>query len=109
MHNSKRQIALSSILAMLLYLVPNMVQDVHRVFGHHHNPAPTIALSGIQLHNHHVKCPVCVFEFNFVDQVENSVFKPDLRTLPFLFASKQTDQVHKITFSYYNLRGPPEA
>jgi len=108
MQNSKRQIALISVLALLLYLVPNLVQDVHRVLGHHEYRNNSSFKDGKQLSNHYDKCAVCVFEFNVVDQLDNTIYVPYLKTETFLFTSLQEDQVQKNTFHYYNLRGPPK-
>jgi hypothetical protein len=107
MQISKRQIAFLSVFAMLLYLVPNLVQDLHRVWGHPDFQAVNTAQNGIQFHQQSEKCPVCVFEFNVVDRLENTVFIPSLKTESFLFNPKQQDQIPNNTFDYNNLRGPP--
>lgn len=108
MQNPKRQIAFLSVLALLLYLVPNMVQDIHRIWGHHEHPLELLPQTGKQFQKQSEVCQVCVFEFNVVDQLESSIYTHSLTTEPFLFASKQEDQVQKNTFHYYNLRGPPK-
>jgi hypothetical protein len=108
MQNSKRQIALSSFLVMLLYLVPNMVQDIHRIGGHQIHFGESHQQPGIQLYSQQEECPVCVFEFNVVDQLKNTVYIPYLRTESFVFTSNREDQFQKITFQYHNLRGPPK-
>jgi len=106
---SERRIALLPIFALLLYLAPNLIQNVHRVIGH---PEPQVRCdlrSGIQVLNHKEKCPVCVFEFIVIDHIENAIYIPSPKIESFLFCSKQEDQLQKITFHYYNLRGPPIA
>jgi hypothetical protein len=105
---SKRRIAFLPFFAMLLYLVPNLVQDLHRVWGHPDFQAANIAQSGMQFHHKADNCPVCVFEFNVVDRFENTVYIPSLKTESFLFSPKQQDQIPNNTFDYYNLRGPPK-
>lgn len=105
----KRRIAFLPVVAVLLYFVPNLVQDIHRVLGHPDFLVKSTSQSGIQLYSQSDKCPVCVFEFNVVDQLENTVYIPSLNIESFLFTPKQEDQIQNTTFDYYNLRGPPEA
>ena len=108
MHIPIRRIAFLPVVAVLLFLVPNLVQDLHRVLGHPYFHAEGIAQSGIQLQCKADICPACVFEFNVVDQSENTVYIPSLKTESFLFNPKQDDQIQNNTFEYYNLRGPPK-
>ena len=109
MQNSKHLIVLSSLMALLLYLGPNMVQDVHRVFGHHDHPVSFQAHSTNQFQNHGEKCPICFFEFNVVDELTTFVYIPVIRVAVSLFAYEYDNQIQNITFHYYNLRAPPEA
>jgi hypothetical protein len=108
MRISNRRTSFLPLFALFLYLVPNLVQDLHRVWGHPEFQVGDIAQNGIQIHCLTDKCPVCVFEFNVVDQLEYFNYTAYLKTEYFLFTSKQGDQIQKITFHYYNLRGPPE-
>ncbi len=107
MQNSKQRIAFLPVIAMLLYLVPNLIQDIHRVWGHPESQFGNSVQSGIQMHCQADKCPVCVFEFNVIDQLENTVYISFLRTEPIILSTKQEDQFYVNTFHYYNLRGPP--
>jgi hypothetical protein len=109
MPNSNRQLALSSLLAVLLYLMPNLVQDIHRVFGKHEYHVETISQTGNQIHIQYEKCSICVFEFNVADDIVNPVFLPLQNTVPFLLSSKQENQIQNKAFYYYNLRAPPQA
>lgn len=109
MNNSKRQIALSSVLAMLLYLVPNLVQDIHRIWGHEEHQFKIHNLSGHQFVSQSEKCPVCIFEFNVTEDIQHFVFVPLLQSNAVLFIEKQQNQTQKKTFCYYNLRAPPQA
>jgi hypothetical protein len=109
MQDSKRSIALSAVFAALIYFVPNLVQDFHLAFGNHEVQQQLFNQTGLQFQNQSSKCPVCIFEFYFVDQLKNTIYNPFLKSEPFLFTSKQKDQIQNATFHYYNLRAPPSA
>lgn len=109
MQLSKRQFALSAVLAMLLYLVPNLVQDIHRIWGHQDHQHNFSSADGIQLHNHYEKCAVCVFEFNLVEEFSAFVYVPVLQTVISLFVESSEQQFQNEAFHYYNLRAPPQA
>ena len=109
MPHSKRQIALSSLVAVLLYLIPNLVQDIHRVFGQHEYYVQSNSDNGKQIHLHYEKCTICVFEFNVVDDVVNPVVSNIQQTISVLLTAKQENQIHNKAFYYYNLRAPPQA
>jgi len=109
MINQKRHIALSSVLAMLLYLVPNLVQDVHRVWGHQEHQRTINSDLNPQLESQYANCPVCVFEFNVVDEIDTFVYIPILSIQTVFFVENSEDQIQKKAFHYYNLRAPPQA
>jgi hypothetical protein len=109
MQNSKRRIALLSILAILLYLVPNMVQDVHRVLGHHEHHITSPKYSDTQIQNQAEKCPICVFEFNVIEKAESFAYFPFLKSESSIFRDKCESQIQNKAFHYYNLRAPPLA
>jgi hypothetical protein len=109
MPKSFRQIALSSLVAVLLYLIPNLVQDVHRVFGQHQFHVENNTQTGKQIHLQYEKCFICVFEFNVVDEILNPVFADLHQTASFLLNTKQENQIQNKAFYYYNLRAPPQA
>jgi hypothetical protein len=76
-YKPEHNIRIASLMALVLYFAPNLGQDVHRVFGHmldrHYHPYTT----GNQISTHSTQCPVCVFEFTFVESIpehkENTV------------------------------------
>ena len=108
MLKSKHFIVLSSLMALLIYLGPNMVLDVHRVFGHHHHHCASN--SGTGFHRvHSEKCSVCTFEFNVVDEPNNFRFNPLPQTISFLMPVAIHNQFQNSTFKYYQLRAPPLA
>jgi len=109
MQPSKRQFASTSVLALFIYLVPNLVQDVHRIWGHQANQQIFSSNTGIQLHSHYDKCDVCVFEFNVVEEASASVYVPVLQTVISLFVENREQQFQNKAFHYYNLRAPPQA
>jgi len=105
----KRHIALTSVLAMLLYLGPNMVQDIHRVWGHHEHHHTINSDKNPQLESQYADCPICVFEFNVVDEIDTFVYIPILSTQTIIFVENRADQIQNKAFHYYNLRAPPQA
>ncbi len=109
MQDTKRRVALASVLSLLLYLGPNLVQDVHRIFGHLIHFGEIHNQLGIQLYSLQEECAVCVFEFNIVDELKTFVFVPVFNAEKFKLETLTKSQIHTLYFSYYNLRGPPEA
>lgn len=109
MQITKRRIALASVVAMLLYLGPNLVQDVHRIFGHQIQYSEIQNQSGIQLYSQNEKCAVCVFEFNIVEVSKPLVFVPVLNIEKFILESLTENQIQNKCFGHYYLRGPPQA
>ncbi len=109
MIHSRRQITLISLLALLLYFVPNLVQNIHRVSGHEESGSVNHALAGTQVHGYHAICAVCVFEFYAVDEVKKIIPVPVPGTESTLLAVKPEDQVQNIAFHYCHLRAPPGA
>ena len=109
MQNSKRNIALSAVLAMLLYFVPNLVQDFHRVWGHQEHHISYQDHSDTQFQDQAEKCKVCFFEFNIVDEIEAFVYMPSLQTAVSSFSDNSDNQIQNKAFQYYKLRAPPQA
>ncbi len=109
MQNSKRRIVAASLLAMLLYLGPNLVQDVHRILGHQIHFGRNHNLPGLQLFSQEEECAVCVFEFNIVEESHPYVFVPVLNIESFALKTVTENQIQNKYFHYYNLRGPPQA
>jgi hypothetical protein len=109
MQNTKRRIALASFVAMLLYLGPNLVQDVHRIFAHQIHFGEIYSQPGTQLFSQQKECAVCVFEFNIVEVSKTFVFVPVFNAEKFILETLAGSQIQNIYISYYNLRGPPEA
>jgi hypothetical protein len=109
MQNTKIRIALASVFAMLLYLGPNLVQDVHRIAGHQIHFGETHNQPGVQLYSLQEECAVCVFEFNIVDESKTFAFVPVFNVEKLILETLTKSQIHTIYFSYYNLRGPPVA
>ena len=107
MKHYKRKHIVSAFVAILLFLVPNFVQDYHRIWGHQDKFAESILTSGIQIHEHHEKCAVCKFEFNVIEDIAFCVFAPSLSSTHCLFADKGENQIQQSAFHYYNLRAPP--
>jgi hypothetical protein len=86
-----------------------MVQDYHRVWGHHGHEAVKSLNHERQLGNLKEECPVCVFEFNFVEEVGSFHFTPETRINLFVYAEKSENQFAYKSIRYYNLRAPPQA
>lgn len=109
MQKSKHLIVLSSLMALLIYLGPNMVQDVHRVFGHHDHFVSFQTHSTTQFQNRAEKCPICFFEFNVADERNTFAYTPGITTAVSLFSEQCDNQIQNKIFHYYNLRAPPKA
>lgn len=109
MPNTKRQLALASLLAVLLYLIPNLVQDIHRVFGHHGHHSEKSTRPGKQIHESSEKCTICTFEFTVFDEIEHPLFAHVHQTVSLLLGADLENQVHNEAFYYCNLRAPPQA
>jgi hypothetical protein len=109
MQNSKRRIVFSALIAILIYFVPNLVQDIHRVLGHHEVHQQLNTHKESQFQNQTAKCPVCVFEFNVVDEIADFIYSPLVFSQKTLFAEKSENQIQNKAFHYYNLRAPPQA
>jgi hypothetical protein len=105
----KRQSALVALLAVLLYLIPNLVQDIHRVYGQHEFFVENGSQTGKQIHNHFEKCNICIFEFYVTDGIANPFIAQIQQTPSLLLIEKQDNQIQNSTFHYYNLRAPPQA
>ncbi len=105
----KRQIAFSSVLVLLVYLVPNLLQVAHHILGHQTHFGKNKTLPGTQLCSLKEECPVCVFEFNVVSETQALVYIPVLKSETFIFSKKQEDQFQNIAFKYNNLRAPPQS
>ena len=109
MHNSARRIFISSSLVLILYFVPNLVQDLHRIFDHHDLKQyfGCAAPGRFVLHSTHEKCSVCAFEFNVVEKQENLFYTPVLPVMITLFTENTGNHIPDRSFHYYNLRAPP--
>ena len=108
MQKTKRVAALSSLMALLIYLGPNLVQDIHRVFGHHHHHSASHAATGIN-HTHGERCDVCTFEFNIVDEPQSSGMDSFSFSVSFSMPVQIHQQFENNCFKYYQLRAPPLA
>lgn len=75
MQKQDRHIIAASFLALMLYFVPNLVQDIHRVFGHIGEQNPSHAYSGTYIHNFYERCPICVFEFSMAEDINIGIIK----------------------------------
>ena len=102
-----RSKSLPVIAAVLLYLLPNLVQDVHRVFGHHNISHFTQATTAKSIHQTTEKCPVCVFEFYSVQEAPAPIFNVLLATCNPIFRVNDSHQLTSKVFDYSQLRAPP--
>lgn len=95
------------ILAVLLYLLPNLVQDAHRLFGHLGHSFTPLASESKSIQSTVEKCPVCVFEFYSVDDAPIQVFKVLVANTILVFNAFETHQLTSKVFDYSQLRAPP--
>lgn len=103
---TKRKYAIS-LLALLLYLVPNLVQDVHRIWGHNDNNHVIDFHQDIQINRQSEDCAACVYEFNLADDIISYPYIPVLESVTCVLVLRHDSQIQNKTFSYYNLRAPP--
>lgn len=107
MQKQDRHITAASFLALMLYFVPNLVQDIHRVFGHSGEHNPSHAYSGTNIHNFYERCPICVFEFSMAEDIDIGIIKlKTYSTRP----DRSTKAEHQIFDLYRNnirSRAPP--
>ena len=101
------KVVMSSLLALFVYIVPNLIQDFHRVFGHHEHYSDSRVESGIHS-SHSENCQVCKFEFNILDELESFFILTALPAFSVQFIERHDNQLYPLVFHYYNLRAPPQ-
>ena len=105
--SSIRNKSIPVIFAVLLYLLPNLFQDGHRIFAHHKNTFSLQVSGDKNIHTYIEKCPVCVFEFYSVDEVKTNIFAAILATSNSIFNLNVSHQLSLKVFDYSQLRAPP--
>jgi len=109
MSNSPSRIVISSVLILMLYFLPNLMQDAHRMFGHQ-NRIQYLSCSvsdGLTVFGTSEKCNVCMFEFNFTEKPDNRIYTPFLLIQPAVFVETIGNYPPARSFPDYNLRAPP--
>jgi len=104
---SIRNTSIPAIIAVLLYVLPSLVQDVHRILGHQEIPVSVRATAEKNIHKLIENCPVCVFEFYSVDEVNTTVFTAVSISGKSIFKIHSGDQLSTKVFDYSQLRAPP--
>jgi hypothetical protein len=99
--------SIPAILAVLLYVLPSLVQDAHRLMGHQEILVLIHADAGQNIHKHIENCPVCVFEFYSVDEINSTVSTQIINTGKSIFKINSGDQLSTKVFDYSQLRAPP--
>jgi len=107
MQKQDRNITAASFLALMLYFVPNLVQDIHRVFGHIDEHNLSVVYSGTSIHRFYETCPVCVFEFSMAEDVDIGIEKVTTDNNRPDRSAKAEHQVCDSYSSYNRSRAPP--
>lgn len=104
---SVRSKAIPAILAVLLYVLPSLVQEVHRLIGHHDNAHSVFfgKESGFQQQTD--KCPICVFEFYTLDEIPLEYYSAVFSSSTIKFSINSNHQIALKIFDYFQLRAPP--
>ena len=91
----------------MLYFVPNVVQDIHRVFGHIGEHTILIVYSGASIHRLYEICPLCVFEFSMAEDIDSGIEKLTIDSSRPDCSTKAEHQVCDSYSSYIRSRAPP--
>jgi hypothetical protein len=97
---------IAAIIALLLYVIPGFVQDVHRL-EHIQGNASLIGSSDEQISLLSEKCPICKYEFCPVSEQQNSSILPAIFAGEPVFISSIDSQLATPVFNHFRLRGPP--
>ena len=104
---SLRKKTLPVIAALLLYVLPNIVQDVHRLFGHSHISYSKQLTLVTSIHSSVENCLVCHFEFYTADETPATVRTVILATCNTFLSADVNHQFSSKVFDYSQLRAPP--
>ncbi len=104
-----RKKSLPVIAALLLYVLPNIVQDVHRLFGHYHISYSTQSITDTGIHHCVENCPVCHFEFYTTDETPATARTVVSATCNTFLSAEASHQLTAKVFDYSQLRAPPVA
>ena len=95
-----------ALLVLLVYFVPNVFQDFHRVFGHKHSVFHEIP-TDLGINHQEEKCLICVFEFNIPDAPLKDYSSLKAYQPESSFFIQFDNQLTEFNFLYFNLRAPP--
>jgi len=104
---SIRRTTLSASLAAILYILPNLLQDIHRISGHSDNTGTNEFSAEKHFQVPTIKCPVCVFEFYTSDGVKSNYAEVIPVLSIFIFKNDFKHQLSSHDFDYIDLRAPP--
>jgi len=107
MLRSIRNKSIPAIAAVLLYVLPNLLQDLHRFTGHHEHSYSIHAFAGQQIHHLVDKCPVCIYEFYSADETKYNFYAVVLPAGNFVFCENTSHQLPFKVFDFSRLRAPP--
>jgi hypothetical protein len=110
LHSSSRSVrnsAIAAIFAALLYILPNLVQDLHRILSHHEISFSLRDYTRQSVNHQDEKCPVCIFEFNSADEIKIEFYPAVLSSSNFTYCENDGNQFALKVFNYSQLRAPP--
>jgi hypothetical protein len=102
-----RNKSLPVMAALLFYVLPNIVQDVHRLSGHYEISNLSQSTLGKVIHQSVEKCLVCHFEFYSVDEIKTNIFNVVLVARISIIKAKVGNHLSPEAFDYSQLRAPP--
>jgi len=102
-----RSKAIPAIIAVLLYILPNLVQDAHRLIGHHDVVHSIASGKGLNIQQQADECPICVFGFYTIDEIPFEYCSAVLSSATIKYSVNSNHQIALKIFDYSQLRAPP--
>lgn len=81
---------------------------MHRIWGHREIKTDSTCVQGFQISGQSDNCAACVYEFNIADDIRSSPYIPVLESENCVLVLRHDSQIQENTFSYTNLRAPPQ-
>lgn len=107
MHSLRRHTLSTSLLALMLYFGPNLVQDIHRVYGHSHEHHSLACSQGFLLGIDTNPCAICVFTFIVTDSIIQNTDVIAIKSWYITLSEGDTFPLKKTFDSHIQARAPP--
>ncbi len=96
-----------AVAAVMFYLLPNLLHDVHRIYGHTYSDHTFEADAEKNVHQYSEKCLVCVYAFYSSDEIPAVFFTVSPVSCNFIFFDNTSCQTSIKVFDFSRLRAPP--